>query len=277
MSLRRWVVSLAGAVCTTGCAALLGYGDPVEVAVEADGGVDASVVDSRVADTSTLSFCESRIPKPTFCSSFDGPSLLSDWGGSSAVETKLERDAVQFVSGPASMKVTLARTKPPTADVTGAASVDFDSFAEKDFTATIGFDLRVDAAAPTNSLAVISTPIVISRPGGPTYLLQIVCRPLADGSTVSLAAVEVVPGQTSVEHVSSRSFQMKTWAHVDLVVTLGAGRRAKLSVDGATGYDGPLALSSGSGVPGSSFGISTVDLDATAWAFNLDNVTVDLR
>jgi hypothetical protein len=277
MNGRRWLASAAGAVCTTGCAALLGYGDPVEIASEVDADVDASVPDSRPADTSALSFCESRSPKPTFCSSFDGPSLLSDWGGSSAVETRLERDAVQYVSGPASMKVTLARTRPPTADVTGAASVDFAAFADKDFTATIGFDLRVDAAAPTNSLAVISTPIVISRPGGPTYLLQLVCRPLADGSTVSLASVEVVPGQTSVEHTSSRSLQMKTWAHVDLVVTLGPQRRAKLSVDGATGYDGPLSLSAASGVPGSSFGISTVDLDATAWSFNLDNVTVDLR
>jgi hypothetical protein len=245
--------------------------------VEADGGVTDGSVDSGATDTSTLSFCESRSPKPMFCSSFDGPSLLSDWGESSAVETKLERDAVQFVSGPASMKVTLARTKAPTVDTTGAASVDFDTFAGKDFTATIGFDLRVEAAAPANALAVVSTPIIIGRPGGPTYLLQLVCRPLPDGTTLSLAAVEVAPNQTSVEHVSSRSLQMKTWAHVDLVVTLGAGRRAKLSVDGVTGYEGPLTVPSGSGVPGSSFGISTVDLAATVWAFNLDNVTVDLR
>jgi len=254
----------------TGCAALLGYGDPVELAPDAgaEGGADGG------AD---VPFCESRSPKPMFCSSFDGPSLLAGWGGSNANNTRLERDTSEHVSAPASLRVSLARGS-PTPDVVGAVYVDFEAFQEKPFSATIGFDVRVEAAAPVSALAVIATPIVLARPGGPTYLLQLVCRPLADGTTVSLSLVEVaIQAGGSSEHRSSQSLQMKRWAHVDLDVTLAAQRSARLAVDGVAGFEGPLVLPTGSGAPGSSFGFSTVGDDATAWTFGLDNVTVDLR
>lgn len=254
----------------SGCALVLGYGDPVQVA--ADGGADAA----PAIETSALPFCESRVPKPAFCSSFDGASLLAGWGGSTSNNTKLERDAVVYASAPASLRVSLARTS-PSPDVVGDAFVDFEAWASRPFTATIGLDVRIEAAAPTNALAVIATPLLIARPGGPSYLLQLVCRPLADGSTVSLALVEVNPSGGSSEHRSSQSLTTKAWTHLDLVVALGAQRSARLSVDGAAGFEGPLVLDSGSGVPGSSFGISTVDANATTWTFGLDNVTVDLR
>lgn len=260
-----------------GCTALLGYGDEAQLARPPDAD-DAGAADAPTESGSApRGFCETRAPKPTFCASFDGPGFLAEWTESHAGNARLERDTGSFVSPPASLRVAVDRADD--GEVFGAVGATFDAWTDEAFSVTIGFDVQIEAAAPANALAVIATPLVISRrSGGASYLAQIIARPLADGSSVSLGLAEVSNGpDVTREHPSSISLQMGTWAHLDLTMTIGGpDDRARLSVDGAVGFDGPLELSS-RGVPAASFGLATVDRATTAWAYRLDDVTVDFR
>jgi hypothetical protein len=264
------------------CSVLLGYGDPVELAARdaSDASPDAptEAAPEGGAGEAGVPFCESQVPQPTFCTSFDGPSYLAGWDPSGTPKNvRVERDAVNFASAPASLRVAFDRTTGGGAS--GAVGIDFVAFDGKPFTATVGVDVRVEAAAPQGALAVISDLLLVSTNGGPSYLLQLVCRPLPDGASVSVGLVEVpLPSGASTEHGSSGRLTLGRWSRVQLVASgAGSGNHARLAIDGAPVFDGALVIPMGTGVPGSNFGITAVDTGTTAWAFNLDNVTIDMK
>ena len=284
MSARGWCVLLVGAA-GVGCTALVGYGDPVQLA-SGTSEVDAAAPDAASAGDGAADaakdaapFCESRSPKPTFCASFDGPSYLAGWGSSDTFNVSLARDVSTFVSAPASLLVAVDR-KDDGGGVNGGVSVDFTAFKGRPFTANIAFDVQVEAAAPAGALAVIANPLLIGAIGGPTYLLQLVCRPLVDGS-VSVALVEVTPGTSTSEHRASEPFVTKQWARFDLSVVIASlgttGNSARLLVDGKVAFDGPLLSPIGNGTPGITLGFATVDSSTSAWAVRFDNAIVDIR
>lgn len=286
MSARRSWLLLASAACA-GCTALVGYGDPVQLAPDAkevdaataDAATDVAADGSPDAAADAAPYCESRSPKPTFCASFDGPSYLAGWGSSDTTNVSLARDVSTFVSAPASLLVAVDRTGDG-GSVNGGVAVDFTAFQGRPFMANIAFDVQVEAAAPVGALAVIANPLLIGANGGPTYLLQLVCRPLVDGS-VSVALVEVTPSTSNSEHRVSEPFVAKQWARFDLSVVIASlgttGNSARLLVDGKVAFEGPLLLPIGTGTPGITLGFATVDSDTTAWAVRFDNAIVDIH
>jgi hypothetical protein len=262
-----------------GCALVLGYGDEVELDRDAgvfDASSEASPVEASLPPD-TRPFCEARSPKPTLCASFDGPSLLSEWTESeTSNNVRLDRDTSSYVSPSASLRVSLARVD--NGRVSGAVGASFDAWANKAFSVTIGFDIQIEAAAPADASAVIATPIAFSVPGRASYLAQLVGRPLADGSTIGLSLVEVTTSPDEARpHASSASLQIGKWTHIDLTMALaGANNSARLALDGAVGYEGPLELLA-SGTPFTRFGLAAADPAATSWAYRVDNVTLDFR
>lgn len=285
MVARRMLALAIGAACTS-CALILGYGDPVDVAPRGDSGsggtADAVGIDSPGVDSgsdASVPFCPSLSPPPTFCSSFDEASYLSGWGGSDVVNGAIGRDTSTFTSAPASLRAAFA----PPADggtVNAAVSIDFGSFDSKPFTSKVGFDVRIEAAAPAGAFAVIGNALVVAGSGAP-YLLQVVATPLADGASAALSLLEVRPGGGTVEHAATQGLTVDRWSHLEITVTIASldttGNAVKLVVDGKSAFDGPLVKSIGAGVPGATFGLSAVAGDTTAWALRYDNVTVDLH
>lgn len=272
-----------------GCTLILGYGEEVElhavVAEEAGPpppSADASDGAPPPADAEAgpppdaRPFCETLSPKPTFCASFDGPSLLSEWTDSEATNASLSRDTSAFTSPPASLRVALDRAGG--GPVRGTVGRDFPAWADKPCSVTIRFDVQIEAAAPTGTTAVIATPLVLLGEPFPSYLVQLVGRPLADGVTIGFGLVEVDnASSTSREHPSSVALLVGEWADVELTVTLGeAASEARLTIDGALGFEGSLGLRVG-GTPATSFGMATVMGEASAWAYRLDDVTLDFR
>jgi len=292
MLARRMIVLSIAAACA-GCALVLGYGDPVELGTSSGGPADAHPPDGPEIDAApggdaavdapaegSVPYCSTRSPRPTFCASFDGTSYLAEWSSSYTSNARLARDTTTFTSQPASLRIALDRTTD--AGVEGDVGIDFEAFKDKPFTATIGFAMRVEAAAPQDALAVVANALVIAAPGGPTYLLQVVCRPLGDGSTVSVGIVEVsVPQGTSTEHGPTQNIAIDQWARIELNVVIGragtTGNHVKVLVAGRPGFDGALTMPIGSGIPGLSLGIATVGPLTTAWALRYDDVTFDLH
>ena len=276
----RWVSSVASVFALGGCTLLLGYGD--EVRVSRDGGASDAPAGSSDAPLSeggapdNRPFCERQSPRPTFCASFDGAGFLSEWNESVAKNARLERDTSSFVSGPASLRISLDRQDDGNVEAMLAAA--FPAWADKPISVAIGFDIQIEAAAPTNAFAVFASPIAMAAPDRAAYLLQLTGRPLADGSTIAVSLVEVTNSpDASREHASSVSLQIGKWAHVDLNVALGtANNSARLALDGAVGYEGALDLEA-PGTPNITLGLATVTPDTTAWTYRLDNVTLDFR
>jgi len=275
----------AALVPASGCALLLGYGDEVELASR--GGADAGDATAPVGDAGAGTdaaldarpdgpFCDSLTPKPLFCSSFDGPTLFSDWPENSATNVRLERDTTSFVSSPASLRVAFDRTV--SGGVGGGGGVTFETWANKPLLGTIGLDVQIEAAAPAGALAVFATPFYTAAPGKAAYLLQLVGRPRADGNTIDVSLVEVTNTPDAArEHPSSVPLQRGAWTHVELTFGHGgATNAARLAFGGVVGFDGPLELTA-PGTPCGSYGIATVDATTTAWAYRLDNIVIDFR
>ncbi len=261
-----------------GCTLLLGYGDEVELARDA-GTSDAPAIaaDASGADVADdRPFCARQSPRPTFCASFDGPAYLSEWQASVSNNARLDRDTTSFVSGPASLRISLDRKDDGM--VTAGPSADFAAWADRPFSVAIGFDIQIEAAAPLETFVVMASPIVMFVPTRATYLIQFTGRLLADGSTVAVSIVEVTMNpEASREHPSALSLQVGKWAHVDLTMALaGSNNAARLAIDGAVGFEAPLALTAG-GTPSTSFGLATVSADTTTWTYRFDNVTLDFR
>lgn len=291
MRVRSRAIYALACLATAGCTLILGYGDPVEEArvteardaeqESAPPAVDASDASDAGADVGIdAPFCETLIPKPSFCSSFDGPSFLSGWADIPTSNVRVERNVMSFVSPPASLRVALARQND--AGVNGGVGVDFVAYQNKTFVMKVGFDVRVEAAAPQGALAVIATPLLLASADGVPYILQLACRPLSDGSTVSIAVVEVKPATPpSAEHRSTESLVVGKWSRIDLTIVIASaqtlGNSTKLVVDGRTAFEGPLLLPIGNGIPSASLGIATVDSDTTAWSVAFDNATIDIR
>jgi len=260
-----------------GCTLLLGYGDEVELAPDAgtaDGA--AGLPDASSEGSDDRPFCERQSPRPTFCASFDEPGYLSEWHESATNNARLDRDTSSFVSGPASLRISLDRKDD--SFVTAAASADFTAWADRPFSVAIGFDVQIEAAAPLETFVVMASPIVMFVPNRASYLVQFTGRLLADGSTVAVGIVEVTNGpDASRQHPSSVSLQIGRWAHVDLTMALsGPANSARLAIDGAVGFEGPLELTA-AGTPSTSFGLATVSANTTAWTYRFDNVTLDFR
>ena len=261
-----------------GCTLLLGYGDEVELARDAGApdspGIAADASGADVSDERP--FCERQSPRPTFCASFDGPGYLSEWQASDTNNARLDRDTSSFVSGPASLRISLDRKDD--GFVAAAPSADFAAWADRPFSVAIGFDVQIEAAAPLETFVVMASPIVMYVPGRASYLIQFTGRLLADGSTVAVSIVEVTNSpDASREHSSAVSLQIGKWAHVDLTMALsGPDNSARLAIDGAVGFEGPLALTA-AGAPSTSFGLATVSADTTTWTYRFDNVTLDFR
>ena len=261
-----------------GCTLLLGYGDEAQLAADA-GAPDAHGGSPDAAGPDALDdrpFCERQSPRPTFCASFDGPGYLSEWQGSGANNARLERDTSSFVSSPASLLVSLDRKDD--GFVGAGVSADFAAWADRPFSVAIGFDIQVEAVAPTEAFAVLASPIVMFVPNRASYLVQFTGRLLADGSTVAVSIVEVTNSpDASREHPSSVTLQIGKWAHVDLTMALsGPANSARLAVDGAVGFEGPLDLTA-PGTPSTNFGLATVSANSTTWMYRFDNVTLDFR
>lgn len=275
----RWATFVPAVFALGGCTLLLGYGDEVQLA--RDGGTGDATggeLDALAPEGSpdTRPFCERQSPRPTFCASFDGPGFLSEWNDSFATNARLDRDTSSFVSGPASLRISLDRKDD--GNVTAAPSAEFGAWADKPFSVAIGFDIQIEAAAPANTFVVFASPIVMAVPGRASYLIQLTGRALADGSTIALGLVEVtnVP-DASREHASSVPLQIGKWTHVDLTMALaGTSNSARLAVDGAVGFEGPLELNA-TGTPNTSLGLATVSPDTTTWTYRFDNVTLDFR
>lgn len=278
MSLPRSATFVAAAFILGGCTLLLGYGDEAQLARDAatsppnDADVpspDAPAVDERP-------FCERQSPRPSFCASFDGPGYLAEWSETVMANARLDRDTSSFVSGPASLRISLDRKDD--ANVGASVSVPFNAWTDRAFSMAIAFDVQFEAVAPAGSFAVIASPIVMATTNRASYLVQLTGRALADGSTVALGLVEVTNSpDASRDHPSTASLQIGKWAHVELTMTLGgANNTARLTVDGTVGVEGPLELS-GPGSPNVSFGLATVTSESTAWTYRFDNVTIDVR
>ena len=278
MSRSHWASLVPVLFALGGCTLILGYGDEAELARDAGvpDAAEASLPAEGSAPPDARPFCETRSPKPTFCASFDGPSFLAEWTDSHATNARIERDTSSFVSPAASLRVALDRED--SGPVSCGVGASFDTWADKPFSVTVGFDLQIEAAAPVDALAVIANPIYFTVPGRASYLVQLTGRPLADGSTIAVSLVEVTNSPDATRgHSSSVSLQIGTWTHVDLTMALaGTNNSARLAFDGAVGFEGPLELSA-TGTPHTTFGIATVDPETTAWAYRVDNVTLDFR
>lgn len=278
MVLLRRIGALSVGLTLSGCTLLLDYGDEAQLAGRPDAAAaDAAPVVDGGADGPAMPFCQSLQPRPAFCASFDGPGYLAEWSNSRAAGARLERDTDSSLSPPASLRIT---AEPGGAEVAAEVGTDFAGTGGGPFTAVIGFGLDVVEATPTGALAVVATPLVLSANGQPAYLLQLVARPLADGSSISLEVVEVSNegGGDSRGHPANVSLQRGSWSQVELTVVRGdAGSSVSLTVDGQSGLATPLELALPRGVMSSSFGLATVGADTTAWSYRFDNVTVDLR
>lgn len=276
LRLARHVGAVFVVRAVSGCTLLLGYGDEAELAgASQDASPTPGPVADAAADGQAVPFCLGRDARPTFCASFDGPGYLAEWSSSDSTGARLERDTSSSVSPPASLRIT---AEPDGGAMSAAVGTSFAAWKDRAFTAVMGFDLQVVDAAPAGALAVIATPLLFAT-GEPVYILQLVARPLDDGTSVSLQLVEVSKalGRSS-GHPSAVSVQQGAWSHLDLTVIHADGQHAvELLVDGQVGFSGPLDLATMGGTPSSSFGLAFADSNTTAWSLRFDNVTLDLR
>ena len=276
----RRLTALLAMMATAGCGLVLGYGDPVELDVR-DGGLvvpdvtSPSDVSSRdtaaatdagqVADARVEpAYCDALSPKPTFCASFDGPSFLGEWGSSFSVGTVLARNTAAFESAPASMRVAYV----PTADVKseGTASIELAAIQGKPFRAKLAFSMRVEAAAPEAAYATVAN-VAMLVGGFPTFAVQVLCRPLGDGTSISVGVTELQPRTfgSALAHGPTQNVIIGSWVRIELELVVEttdggtAGNRMKLVVGGKPGYDGPITLPVGSGAPLLTLGILGVE------------------
>ncbi len=264
------------ALAAAGCTLLLQYGEPPTLD-GSPGLVDAARGDDDAApavDAANVPFCQRFSPAPTLCASFDGPGYLAEWGNSSAAGGRLDRDETN-VSPPASLRVTAN----PGVPVSASVGADFPAWTDRWFSVDFDFELQILEAAPAGALAVIATPLLFSGGDDPTYLLQLVARPLDDGSSVSLEVVEVSTARgESRGHPSSVTMQRGAWSRVQLRVTHAeAGDSVELDVGGQRGVSSSLPLAPRDGEVFTSFGFAAVDPETTAWSFLLDDVAITFR
>jgi hypothetical protein len=272
-----------GAACTS-CALILGYGDPAELAAPRDDGGGAGMPDVVGVDASARDasgpFCPSLSPTPTFCTSFDEASYLAGWSGSDLVNGVISRDTSTFTSSPASLRAAFA-PQGAGSTVNANVSLDVPGFDAKPFTATLAFDVRVEAAAPQGAFAVIANALVVAGPGAPTFILQVIATPLPDGTSAALSLLEVLPGGGTTTHSALQSISMARWSRVEITTTIGSrgttGNDVKLLVDGKNAFTGPIVQEIGTGGPGVTLGLSAVADNTTAWSLRYDNVTIDMH
>ncbi len=252
-----------------------------DATTESDGGTsDSGHFDGSNSDAATVGYCASLSPAPDFCDDFDEGPANPAWDQVTGVGGAVAVDALQSVSPPDSMVSTVnAAQAEGSVDLAGYKSLPSKQGVAG--TATLGFEIRIDAGDTTSAADAVLGAIQLYD-GSALYDLELEVM-YASASTYAVSLTENSP---SVPHATGATLALAKWTHVSLSVVLPAGNggatTATMTIGGSNTFSTTVHVLSGgkviaSPIPEALVGPTFATPAAGGWVVRYDNVTFDVK
>jgi hypothetical protein len=223
-------------------------------------------------------YCAGLGSTPLFCDDFDDSTpLAAPWdqltgtGGSEAVNT------TSYVSAPASMRVTVNSNQPDNAiDLAGYKS--FPSKQGVAGTATLTFEIRIDAADPSSTSDVILGAIQLWN-GSAYYDVELEAFYQSSTNDFKVSMSEYGSTNAYVQHFVTPHIPLGGWTKVAIGITLPAAANgsapATLAINGANAASVTVKVTTNNPIPEILVGTTFATPTSGGWSISYDNVTFD--